>query len=58
MAAVIGGEVADEGWGAVESGDGDGGAGAGAGGGTGWTVDLPRPRFNFQVFTFLSAYSC
>ena len=56
MAAVIGGEVADEGGGAVESGGGDGGAGAG--GGTGWTVDLPRPRFNFQVFTFLSAYSC
>ena len=58
MASVIGREGADEGGGAVESGDGDGGAGAGAGGGTGWTVDLPRPRFNFQVFTFLSAYSC
>ena len=56
MAAVIGREGADEGGGAVESGDGDGGAGAG--GGTGWTVDPPRPRFNFQVFTFLSAYSC
>ena len=54
MAAVIGGEVADEGGGAVESG----GGGGCAGGGTGWTVDLPRPRFNFQFFTFLSAYSC
>ena len=68
MAAVIGGEVADEGGGAVESGDGgadegsggggDGGGDRGAGGGTGWTVDPPRPLFNFQVFTFLSAYSC
>ena len=56
MAAVIEGEVAGEGGGAVESGGG--GGGGGAGGGTGWTVDLPRPRFNFQVFTFLSAYSC
>ena len=62
MAAVIGGEVADEGGGAVESGDGGAGEGTGGGGdeggGTGWTVDPPRPRFNFQVFTFLSAYSC
>ena len=58
MAAVIGGEVADEGGGAVESGGGGGDRDGGAGGGTGWTVDLPRPRFNFQAFTFLSAYSC
>ena len=56
IAAVIGGEVVDESGGAVESGGGDGGGCAG--GGTGWTVDLPRPRFNFQAFTFLSAYSC
>ena len=57
---MIGGEVADEGGGALESGGGGGGGGAveGAGGGTGWTVDLRRPRFNFQAFTFLSAYSC
>ena len=54
MAAVIGEEVADEGGGAEGGGDG----GGCAGGGTGWTVDLPRPRFNFQAFTFLSAYSC
>ena len=70
MAAVIEGAVADEGGKALESGgadgggdgggDGDGGGGAveGAGGQAGWTVDLPRPRFNFQAFTFLCAYSC
>ena len=58
MAAVIGGEVADESGGAVESGAGGGDGGGCAGGQAGWTVDLPRPRFNFQAFTFLSAYSC
>ena len=70
MAAVIEGAVADEGGRALESGgadgggdgggDGDGWGGAveGAGGQAGWTVDLPRPRVNFQAFTFLSAYSC